>query len=186
MHIAESFACSTGLYLVDPPPNQCAWAPVFTGTPPLQQDRSLSSATFSQTPHIFSTATSYSTQSSLSVFTLSNPARSVYWPVALMHPSHLVSHHGRTHTPLDLTVLVMLASPEHPNKRTTARFSLSVTNHHSDCRAKTDHIEFPYPPHLRFPSLRPMRTCCSPCGPCRSHVLLTSHNCFCAPVNLAN
>ncbi|KAF8499536.1 hypothetical protein F5888DRAFT_83251 [Russula emetica] len=83
--IAESFACSTGLRLVPgPAPDQWAWVPTSTGTPPLQQDHTSFSTTFPQAPHIFPTAIPNSTRSS--VFAHSNPARSVHWPSDLDAP----------------------------------------------------------------------------------------------------
>jgi hypothetical protein len=65
-------------------PNQWAWVPASTGTPPLQQDHTSFSANFPQAPHIFPTTIPNSTRSS--VFAHSNPARSVHWPSDLDAP----------------------------------------------------------------------------------------------------
>lgn len=71
-------------YVQGPAPNQWSWVPASTGTPPLQQDHTSFSATFPQAPHIFPNAIPNSTRSS--VFTHSNPARSVHWPSDLDAP----------------------------------------------------------------------------------------------------
>jgi hypothetical protein len=71
-------------YAQGPAPNQWAWVPPSTGTPPLQQDHTSFSATFPQAPHIFPTVIPNSTRSS--VFAHSNPARSVHWPSDLDAP----------------------------------------------------------------------------------------------------
>lgn len=68
-----------------PAPNQWAWVPSSSGTPPLQQDHTPFSATFPQAPHIFPTAIPNSTRSS--AFAHSNPARSVHWPSDLDAPA---------------------------------------------------------------------------------------------------
>jgi hypothetical protein len=69
-------------------PNQWSWIPgpepASTGTPPPQQDHTSFSTTFPQAPHIFPTTIPNSTRSS--VFTHSNPARSVHWPSDLDAP----------------------------------------------------------------------------------------------------
>ncbi len=61
-------------------PDQWAWVPASTGTPPLQQqDHTPFTATYTQAPHIYPTVIPNSTRSSAFAHS-SNPARSVHWP----------------------------------------------------------------------------------------------------------